>query len=161
MRLLLPQLGNNATKGEENLHESNKANIAKAAEQQASIFLTGPARHLIDTDTKIDYNKKVRGIYQEAATLSYRLWTCRTALKFSSLHELKNSTFNIENPRLLPHTLVKYDDHEDKLKGRPITVIVHPLLEVYGTDEAENYENARVWMAAEVWLDSKVAEASK
>ena len=79
-------------------------------------------------------------------------------MKHSGLDELARPTFNIDDPRLVPHTLVRYDEHGDQLRGKPITVIVHPLLEVYGTDEAENYGDARVWAPAEVWLDSKPSQ---
>ncbi|KAH6672242.1 hypothetical protein B0J14DRAFT_701332 [Halenospora varia] len=161
MRLLLPRLGNNVTDGEKALHHCTEAKIAGLSEKQASNFITGPARHLINAETKVDYSKKIKGIYQEAASLSYRLWTRRTAMKFSGLHELEHPAFDIDDPRLAPHTLVQYDEHEDQLRGRPITVVVHPLLEVYGTDEAENYGDARVWVPAEVWLDSKQSEASE
>ena len=63
--------------------------------------------------------------------------------------------FDVENPHLVPHPLVHPENHEDQLKGRPIAVIVHPLLQVYGTDEAKDYGEGRLWVPAEVWLDSK------
>lgn len=71
------------------------------------------------------------------------------------LKEMGVPTFSIDNPQTVPHSLLRYDEHEDQLEGRPITVIVHPLIQVYGTDAAENYDSGRVWARAEVWLDSK------
>jgi len=72
-----------------------------------------------------------------------------------TLHEMGHPTFDIDNQCLVPHTLVRYDEHDDKLQNTPITVIVHPLLEVYGTDKAKDYDKWRVWSPAEVWLDSR------
>jgi hypothetical protein len=54
-------------------------------------------------------------------------------------------------------TLVNYvDDMQDQLNGRPIVVMVHPVLQVYGTDQGEDYHMARVWAKGVVCLDSKV-----
>jgi hypothetical protein len=39
-----------------------------------------------------------------------------------------------------------------------VTLIVQPLLRVYGTDEGrdfDNYDKARVWVPAEVWFNTK------
>jgi hypothetical protein len=158
MRLLFPPLGNNVADGEKVLRSRTEVSLTEISEQQASNFTAGPARLLIKAGMTLDYTKKVKAIFKEAASLSYRLWTRRTTMKFSGLHELAHPTFNIDDPRLVPHTLVRYDEHEDQLRGRPITVVVHPLLEVCGTDEAENYGYARVWAPAEVWLDSKQSQ---
>jgi len=71
------------------------------------------------------------------------------------LHEMANPTFDAESPFFDPDSLVRYDDHEDGLRGRPVTIMVHPLLEVYGTEEAKDYDKGRVWAKGVVWLDSR------
>lgn len=79
-----------------------------------------------------------------------------------TLQELEDGrpTFRVNDPYKVPHTLVRCDDddgHEDELEHKPITVIVHPLLLVYGTDESRDYDQHRVWAQAEVWLDSRTS----
>jgi hypothetical protein len=154
LRLLLPPLRTgNAVEGER-LRSWTMGMIAKVSERQASNFIAGSARYLISTDDKTDYTEKLKGIYQEAATLSYKLWTRKITMKCSTFHDLGHPTFDANSPYLEPHPLVRYDDH-DRLKNKPITVIVHPLLQVYGTDEAKDYDEGRVWAPAVVWLNSK------
>jgi hypothetical protein len=156
LRILLPPLRVDSKKGEKNLQSVTEGMIAHVSEQQASRFVASPARYLIDTNVKHDYIKKLYSIYQETETISYRLWTRRTAMRCYTLRSLKNTTFDVENPNLVPHTLVRPDEHEDQLKGKPITLFVHPLLRVYGTDEAKDYDKGRVWAPAEVWFDTQI-----
>ncbi len=125
------------------------------ADKQASYFLDGSAQCFINLKIENSYIEQLHALYQRAGNTSYRLWTRRTAMKCSGLHELGNPIFNVDDERLAPHTLVRYEKHEDQLKSRPITVVVHPVLEVCGTDEAEDYDKTRVWARAEVWLDSR------
>ncbi len=155
LRLLLPPLRADSKDGEKSLRSWTEGMIAKVSKRQASEFIAGSARHLISKDVKTGYAEKLKAIYQEAATLSYMLWTRRTAMRCFTLHEMDHPTFDADSKHLVPHTLVRYDDHEDQLRNKPITVIVHPLLQVYGTDEAKDYDKRRVWAPAEVWLDSK------
>jgi len=148
-------MGTNTTDGEKLVRSHTMAIITKVAERQTSKFLGGPARHFIQSDTKPEFSEKIKAVFQDSATLSYQLWTRRTVMRCCGLQELNHPVFDVNDPRLVPHTLVQPDEHEDQLKGRPITVMVHPLLEAYGTDDAEDYDTGRVWARAEVWLDSK------
>lgn len=73
LRLLLPLLRTDNTFEEKRLHSWTIGMIAKVSERQALNFIASLARCLISTDDKTDYTKKLKGIYQEAATLSYKL----------------------------------------------------------------------------------------
>lgn len=151
LRLLLPQMTADASKEEKELHEKTVEAIAKAADQQASSFLEGTARYLIANEAR----DKLYAIHREAATMSYTLWTRRTTLKCYTLRNMGHPNFDPDSKYWLSHSSVDYESHEDQLKGKPISVIVHPLLMVYGTDDAEDYDQGRVWAPAEVWLDSR------
>ncbi|KAH8650614.1 hypothetical protein BGZ60DRAFT_421435 [Tricladium varicosporioides] len=153
LRLLRPQLREGNTDGEKGLHQWTEGMIAKAAELHASRFAASSARYLVDTNTA--NTKKLNSIYQEAASVSYMLWTRKIAMRLISLSDMGSPTFDVDDSRLKPHTMVHPDDHDDKLKGRKITLIVHPLLQVYGTDEGRDYDNARVWIPTEVWFDTR------
>jgi hypothetical protein len=159
LRLLLPAPGTNSTEGESRLHISTVQIIADVSQTQASNFMDGAARYLLDPSSNHEEMKtKLRDIYQDAANLSCCLWTQKTTLECCTLQEmqrLKNLAFDADSEYLKPHTLVRYDEHEDHLKGRPITLIVHPLLLARGTDEGKDYGSKRIWASAEVWLDSK------
>ncbi|KFY46822.1 hypothetical protein V495_02243 [Pseudogymnoascus sp. VKM F-4514 (FW-929)] len=153
LRLLLPPLQVGITDGEKGLHQWTKGMITKVARLHASRFAASSARHLIDTNTA--NIQRLNSIYQEAASIAYMLWTRKTAMRLSTLNDLGSPTFDVDDSRLKPHTMVHPDDHDDKLKGRNITLIVHPLLQVYGTDEGKDYDNVRVWVPAEAWFDTR------
>jgi hypothetical protein len=155
LRLLRPPLRNDSGPIQDALRNRTNCQITTAVNFRVNSFLHGPARRIIrkefDLDSKL--GKQLIRIYQEAAEISYRLWTQRITLKCSTLQDL--SVFDAENVSLAPHPLVHPDDHEDQLLGRPITVVVHPLLQAYGTVEADHYNIGRVLTPAIVWFDSK------
>ncbi|TGO40858.1 hypothetical protein BHYA_0030g00240 [Botrytis hyacinthi] len=129
LRLLFPPIKTDTSNGEITLHEITKEAIAEAADQQASSFLAGPARYLIADEAR----DKIYTIHREAATMSYNLWTRRTELRcYTTLQKLNHPYFNPDSKRLLPHSSVDYESHEDRLKGKPIDVILHPLVMAYG-----------------------------
>ena len=124
----------------------------------ASSFLYGPARHLLDPSNREEGMKAALSeIYVDAGKLSYRLWTQRTTIKIWTLKDMGPRGFDADNQYLKPHPSVKYDEHDDQLKGKLITLIVHPLVEAFGKDDGKdyNYDKSRIWASAEVWLNSK------
>jgi len=149
-------LRGDATIEEKALHSWTSDLISKVANLQAAHFLEGPARHLIKDEAKANVDGKLQRIYQTAANISYQLWTRRSTLKCSTLKDLGPHRFDPESNALIPHTSVKFEQFEDKLKNRPITLIVHPLLQLYGTNDAKDYHQGSVWAPAEVWLDSRM-----
>jgi hypothetical protein len=159
LRLLKPPLRNDAidadADAEKQLRRTTEDSIAQAAGRQASAFLASPARYLIEDNANTVLTNKFNKIYSDAAKLSYTLWTRRTQMRCFTLHEIKHLAFDHESPDFDPDNLVRFEDHEDHLKGKTVTVIVHPLLKVYGTDEAKDYDQGRVWAKGVVWLDSK------
>ncbi len=151
----MPPLRNDTSASEKQLRHTTEDSIAYAAEREASEFLASPASFLVEEKARVDLTNKLKKIYSEAAMISYMLWTRRTEMRCLTLREIKQLSFDAESPYFDPDTLVRYDDHEDHLKGKKVTVMVHPLLEVYGTDEAINYDQRRIWAKGVVWLDSK------
>ncbi|KAF8859479.1 hypothetical protein BDZ45DRAFT_589763 [Acephala macrosclerotiorum] len=157
LRLLMPPLRNDISDGEKKLHHTTDEDIARVAQQQATAFLTGPASFLVENNTNSDVAHKLKKIYHEAARQSYMLWTRRTEMRCFTLRDIEQLRFDAESPLFDPDNLMRHEDHEDQLKDRPVTVLVHPLLEVAGTDEAKDYGQQRVWAKGVVWLDSKIA----
>jgi hypothetical protein len=129
--------------------------ISKVANRQATHFLEGPAQHLIRDEAKANCGSKLQSIYHTAANISYMMWTRRTTMKCYTLKHLGRLAFDPESKDLIPHSSVKYDQFEDQLEGRPISLIVHPLLQLFGTNDAKDYDRGSVWAPAEVWLDSR------
>lgn len=156
LRLLFPP-AENILETEVGLHRQTEQMILDAANQQASKFLEGAALHLINEEARADARDKLKAIYQEAAIMSYKLWTRRTSLRCTTLNDLHHPTFDPDSKYMIAHSSVGYEDHADQLKGRPISIIVHPCLIAFGTDDGKDYDQQRVWARAEVWLDSRVS----
>ncbi|TGO71948.1 hypothetical protein BELL_0509g00070 [Botrytis elliptica] len=156
LRLQLPPMAAETSEQGKNLHRITETQIAEVANRQASDFLEGAAQYLIGNEGREIIADKLRVIYREAASVSYMLWTRRTTLQILTLKDI-NPKFHPEVKHLVPHSSVDYENHEDQLRGRAISIIVHPLLLVCGTDDAKDYDHSRVWAPAEVWLDSSVS----
>ncbi len=119
-------------------------NIAKVSEWYVLDFVHGAARYLLDPKVNNDaMNKGLQSIYLEAGTLSYNLRTKRTTLDCITLRDIAELTFDADSEAFKPHSLVRYYEHGDQLKGKPITLMVHPLLRVLGTDEGKDYNCER------------------
>jgi hypothetical protein len=72
----------------------------------------------------------------------------------------QDKLFDAANKRLTPNGSVRQERHEDGLKGRPVEVLVHPLVQRVGhyvEDKSEITRMKHVWMPAEVWVDSTVS----
>lgn len=152
----MPPLRNNISDAEKQLRTTTEASIARVADRKAREFLASPACYLTDGEIMAGFADKLRQIFSDAAKLSYMLWTRKTQMRCFTLHDLKNLSFDAESPDLDPDSLVRWEDCEGQLKSKPITVMVHPLLKIYGNDEAKDYDQERVLAKGVVWLDSKV-----
>lgn len=83
----------------------------------------------------------MKAIYKQAAELSYQLWTRRTVIKGRTLLDMDvQAIIALDSPYIEPHTLVRYDDHPNHLFGRPFTVVVHPIVESFATEEGDGYD---------------------
>jgi hypothetical protein len=76
-------------------------------------------------------------------------------LQVFTLKDLGQVTSDADSKELIPHSSVRYDEFDGQLEGKPITLIVHPLLKFFGTNDAKGYDVGSVWPPAEVWLDSR------
>ena len=156
----MPPLRHDTLATEKQMRNKTEALIARIADQQALIFLASPARYLISSDSRPDFVSKLKSIYSKAATMSYMLWTRRTYMRCLTLHDLAPLTFDPDCARFGPDPLVRCEGEEEQFRGRIVTVMVHPLLEVCGTDAAEDYDESRVWAAGIVWFDNQREDAS-
>ncbi|KAK6604892.1 hypothetical protein H4I96_05474 [Botrytis cinerea] len=153
LRLQLPPITPETSEGGKSLRRMTQAQIDVVADRQALNFLEGAAQYLISNEDRKIIADKLGVIYREAANTSYMLWTRRTALRIFTLKTI-GSQFRPEFKHLVPHSSVDYEKHDDQLRGRAISIVVHPLVAVYGTDDAKDYDHNRVWAPAEVWLNS-------
>ena len=153
----MPPVRKDTSDDERKLHDRMNEVLSRVAQEQAEAFLTGPASLLVENSTESTIVHQLQTVYDEAAQQSYMLWTRRTEMRCLTLRDMQLPGFDAESPFFDPDNLMRHEDHEDKMKGWAVTVLVHPILKVAGTDEAENYDQERVWAKGVVWLDSKAA----
>jgi hypothetical protein len=134
-----------------------KEQVVRVADQLALKFLSGPARHLIKSEPNVDFTLKPKKIFNQAALISYTLWTQRSDMQCRTLRDLAPLTYDSNSSQFTLDGLVKYDGQEEGLNGSKVTVLMHPLLEVYGNNEAEDYDKRRVWAAGVVWFENRQA----
>jgi hypothetical protein len=82
-----------------------------------------------------DLTPKLQKIFSDAASLSYMLWTERGSIRCRTLRDLTPITFQGESAQLCLD-----NEDEERLTAREDTVIMHPLLEVCGNADAEDYD---------------------
>lgn len=117
------------------------------------MFMGSPACMFMNGGDTLDVRNRVTEIFVRAARLSYELWTRKTALKVTTFSNIDGYVrFDVDSPKMVAHALFDYDQHDDMLKGRFVRMIVHPMLQAFGTDDGDQYDKGRVLMPAEVWL---------
>ncbi|KAI9640181.1 hypothetical protein NHQ30_011418 [Ciborinia camelliae] len=80
---------------------------------------------------------RLRNIYRTAADFSYYLWTRRMFLKVTTLKDLKKAFDNTEKT-MIHHSIDKF--HKGEFVGQPITLVLHPLIQDWGTEETKDYK---------------------
>ena len=162
LRIFLPELRIRSTDAVTVLRDFTQNMIDKVSKARAFYFITTPAGYLFRSDTTAPafaFSKDMKRLisyYKTAATLSYELWAQRRIVKCSTLSNLSGLTYDRDSPKQELHSsVVGFDEVDEHLMGKPITLIVHPLLEVYGQrDEPEGYEEGIVVFPAVVWLEN-------
>jgi len=165
LRMLTPS-SSDPTHEEIDLLQSRDDRMRDIAKARALSFLAGFNLVFIEFFTTqeetITCQENLEAIYFQAAQVAYNLWTRRQTFKVTTLADMGPVTFDADNALMEPHPSVRVDDHQRRLKGRPVTLIMHPLLEVIGTEEGEGFDQEpRVLMPAEVWLDSSLPGAAR
>ncbi|KAA8574446.1 hypothetical protein EYC84_005911 [Monilinia fructicola] len=139
LRLLLPPAAT-ASEKERELRYFTETSMDRVVDLQT----TSAAQYLVSDKARANCEAKLRAIYLEAATISYNLWT-RTFLKCTTLKDWNHPGFHPDDKHMILHSSVDYESHEDQLVGKAISIMVHPLLEAYGSDKGKDFDHGRVW----------------
>lgn len=129
------------------------------SEWYAEEFLKGPACHFVRDDAHVEYIERTKEIYVTAAEIAYEIWSMRTKLKFLTLEDidkggidLNSSHVELEQERSIP-----CEQDEGEIFGQQITVLIHPLVLGYETEEKKKkkHNEVVVWAKAVVWVEDK------
>jgi hypothetical protein len=92
-------------------------------------------------------------IFYYAAQLALSLWTQKSSLKYLTLQDL--SRFSNGNEYVSAHALHRLDEEDTKLDGKRVLAVIQPALLAFGNDEAEHYDQHKVWAKAIVLIDER------
>ncbi|KAH8702221.1 hypothetical protein BGW36DRAFT_372417 [Talaromyces proteolyticus] len=132
-----------------------QANISQMGVERAEKFLRGPARYLLGQSSGDDKSvqKALADIYCYAGQLALSLWTQRSYLE--CLNRQRITHFFAGREEMSAHRFHRLDEEDTRFDRQPILVIVQPALIAFGNDNAESYDQHKVWAEAVVLVDER------
>jgi hypothetical protein len=94
--------------------------------------------------------KALADIYTYAGQLSLSVWTQKSFLECLKLQQI--SHFLNGHEIMSAHTFHRLDEEDTRLDGQPIIAMVQPAVLAFGNDNAEHYEQHKVWAKAIVLI---------
>lgn len=120
-------------------------------------YLSGPVDILlrpIGNDGPVTQRRKdLLTLYDDGAKLALSLWSQRSFLTCQSQEELP--IFSGGSPMMSAHRLHQLDDDDRRMDGRKVILFVQPAIIAFGSENAENYDQSKVWAAAVVVVGEK------
>ncbi|KAG2027435.1 hypothetical protein GB937_001178 [Aspergillus fischeri] len=97
--------------------------------------------------------QELQSLYDGAAQLALSLWTQRAFMTCQSLEELP--PFTVSNPIMRAHRLHRLDEDDKRLDGKRILLCVQPAILAFGSENAEHYNQHKIWSPAVVVVREK------
>ncbi|KAK3374125.1 hypothetical protein B0T24DRAFT_528292 [Lasiosphaeria ovina] len=133
--------------------------LKDASQAVTNYFFDSPAKHLIrpsafSPDNFSQTCSDMDSLVQQAALISFKLWSRRTALYLLGLPDLKDKSFSVVSDFMKAHPLHRLHDDDDKCNGFSVIIVTQPAVIGYGSSDGRDYSKSteRVWMKAEVLL---------
>lgn len=154
--LRILQTPSKVSKSDINFNGRLEANLSRMGVQRSEQLLSGPVRYLLDTTNRDEQSvkKALADIYTFAGQLSLSVWTQRSILECPKFQP--NIRFFNGHELMSAHAIHLLDDEEDtRLDGQPVIAIIQPAVLAFGNDNAEHYEQHKVWAEAIVLIDER------
>lgn len=133
-----------------------EANLSRLGDQRSEQFISGPVQCLLGRPGGGEQlvKKGLADIYTFAGQLSLSLWTQRSFLECPKFHQ--DTPFSNGEKLMSAHAIHHLNDEEDtRLDGRPIFARIQPAVLAFGNDDAEHYEQYKIWAEAIVLIDER------
>lgn len=91
-------------------------------------------------------------IIESFGNFAIELWSQNTRLTCVYLESFEDKVYHHADKHMEIARAVGIDESDTKLDGRPIPVVVQPLILGYGTHDGKDYEKYKVWSKAVVWV---------
>ncbi|KAL4952076.1 hypothetical protein BDW69DRAFT_195934 [Aspergillus filifer] len=143
---------------------ANPSLLHKRTEEMSENFATtfvlrlsgGLLHHPKTDEAAASRVKELQQLYEGAAQLALSLWTQRSLIVCRSLGDVPNApVFDVRNPVVRAHRLHKLDEDDHKLDGKKIVLFVQPAFLAFGSENAEHYDQYKVWASAVVVVDER------
>lgn len=109
---------------------------------------------LIKPDLPIEEKKNVMDIFRAFGNFSVRLWSQKYDVTYRTLRTLQNRPFMSSSLEMAAADAVKLEENDKSLDGRPVVVVLQPLIEGHGTPDGKEYNKRKIWSKAKVWVSS-------
>lgn len=133
-----------------------EANLSRMGDLRSEKFLSGPVGCLLSRVGGGEQlaKKGLADIYAFASQLSLSVWTQRSSIECLKLPQ--DIRFFHGNELMSAHAIHHLDDEEDtRLDGQPIIAMIQPAVLAFGNDDAEHYEQYKIWAEAIVLIDER------
>jgi enamine deaminase RidA (YjgF/YER057c/UK114 family) len=114
------------------------------------LFLSGFAGNLIE-ETSEELQSQLHRIFARAKNLSLNIWSRRSNLVCSFAQDLKDEVYVESSEKFDPDRFLLPDDRS-MLHNKHFSVLVHPLMELFGNEEGQGYSGGRVLIYAAAWF---------
>lgn len=117
--------------------------------QARELFFAGIAGKLIEREASKDQLDQLDQLFVRAKNLSLNIWARKSNIICAFTKQLEDEVYAADSRRIVAHEL--FLDDRFLLQDKRFSVLVHPLLEVYGTEEGCGYATGRVLTPAVAW----------
>lgn len=113
----------------------------------ANKVLSGPLHVLLEGEFHVTKRTEaLRALIYAAGQLAFRLWSQRTFITSWGLDQLE--IFSSGDGFMSAHRLHRLEEDDNKLDDCKIVILTHPLVLAWGDENAENYDQHKVWAKA-------------
>lgn len=86
---------------------------------------------------------------------SIELWSQKSNVKYYGLKQLEDRVYAVADEEIDLARAVGVEEGDTGLDGRPIPVVVQPLVLGYGSHDGREYDRSRIWSRAIVWVNKE------
>jgi hypothetical protein len=84
-----------------------------------------------------------------------QLWVQKTEIKFEDLTYFRHKKFEVNSQEMAAARIVQLETNDTRLDGRPIPMVVQPLIVALRNSNNKKPEKQKIWAKGVVWLSDK------
>jgi hypothetical protein len=91
----------------------------------------------------------------EFGLLALQLWSQKSHVVYHGLNYFSKLSFSVNSDEMQAARVVRLEENDARLDGRPIPIVVQPLIVAFGTPDGKDYQKRKIWSKAVVWVSNK------